>query len=459
MWPTASLLAWLTSTGALAGDVEAGGAIQSNLHLGVLACDGLVADCPWLEFQDLVVLSGHLRGEPNESVSYALDGRLRLHQSMFAETVADTAFNNELQPFSVDVNEAWVEAGDLLAQGIHLRIGQQRFAWGVAEGVNPVDVVNPYDLANPTRFDQRLGIPAVSVLLTRKQGSLELVYLPLFRPARMPQELDILEDAADLFDFSDVGGGDIVLGEAQDRTQFPDRRLGFQSFALRGALATSAVDVAVIAYSGRDSLPQAGGEALIVGFGSSNSVDVGIPVLYPRVQLAGAELRTELPGAIGFFAEGAAILPERTVVTANRAQLQSLERLGTIDEVPDPLPETVIQDGLVYGRWVVGVQRFLGPSVLATAQYIHGLPTERTREEANHYGSLGLQITFTDTLQLQTRSIAGPAGFLVGADLVALHRDQVELTLGGTVMNGPEGSALRQFAGMSNVTLSTKVQF
>ena len=108
---SAWLLTLLTCSGASAGELEAGGAIQSNLHLGVLACDGRVADCPWLEFQDLVVLSGHLRGEPNEAVSYAVDGRLRLHQSMFVDTVGDTAFGNEVQPFSVDVNEAWVEAG------------------------------------------------------------------------------------------------------------------------------------------------------------------------------------------------------------------------------------------------------------------------------------------------------------------------------------------------------------
>ena len=157
MWLAAALLAAPALAG---GDLEAGGAVRSNLHLGVLSCEGNVSDCPWLEFQDLLVISGHLRGEPTEGVAFAVKGGVRLHQGTLAEDLEDTAFSSDVQPWSLDIDEAWVEAGDLLFEGMDLRIGQQRFAWGVAEGVNPLDVVNPYDLADPTRFDQRLGISA-----------------------------------------------------------------------------------------------------------------------------------------------------------------------------------------------------------------------------------------------------------------------------------------------------------
>jgi len=445
--------------GADGGGAEVGGSVAANLRFGVATCEGEpIADCRWIDFQDLLVVDGFVRHDLGAKVTVKLAGRLRLHPSIAAEEVGDTAYGNLVQQFTIEVPEGWIELREVFAPAIDLRFGMQRFAWGVALGMNPVDVVNPYDLRDPTRFDQRLGSPAVSARVHHKQFGVEAVWLPLFRPARMPVEIDLLENADDLFDFSDVGGGDLEVGEFETRTEMPDLRLGFGGGAMRVSLAAPFADMALVGFYGYDTLPQVGGEARLVGFATGNHVDIGIPVTYPKYGLAGAELRLPLFLDIGGWVEGAAVFPERVVVTASRGQLEALVDLGLLDEVPDPLPETVMQDGKVFGRWVVGLDRFFGPLSL-NAQWIHGLPTERMGSEVGDYASLGARVTIGERVAVRAFGISDFQGVLAGLHLDVLHADVATLTIGGTYAVGPEGSTLGQLHEVSNVSLGVEAAF
>jgi len=444
----------VATTASLAADIESGGIVGANTHLGVLACDGYVGDCPFLEFQDLGVAGGFVRGEPSQGVGFEIDALFRLHQGTGVVEVAEADQVASIQPWSLDLNSAWVEA-----QGDHVdvRIGQQRFAWGVADGINPVDIVNPYDLRDPTRFDRRLGIPAARVKLHGGQAALELAYMPLFRPARIPADLDILDNAEDLFDFADVGGGDVDIDEFETRTEVPDNRLGFNSVAARASVAAPFADLAAMVYYGRDSLPNVGGEARLVGFGGS-SVDVGVPVKWPSQLVGGLEARGPLFLDIAGWVEGALVVPERLVVTSSRAQLDSLVTLAIIDEVPDPLPETVIQDGEPYVRAVVGVERFFG-RVVVNLQWLHGLPTERTSADMSDYATLGVLINASDLTRITVRSITDGSGVLAGADIEVLHADALAIKLGTTIVVGDPASALGQIMPLSNVSGGVELRF
>ncbi|MBW2255802.1 MAG: hypothetical protein JRI25_14545 [Deltaproteobacteria bacterium] len=443
---------------ALAG--EGGGSAAVNLHFGTATCgDVTVADCRWLDFQDLVVLGGHYRETPSPGVTVYLSGEVRLHPALDAEEVGDTTRSERVQPWTLEVPEAWLDLNKALFPALDLRVGQQRFAWGVGLGMNPVDVVNPYDLRDPARFDQRLGIPAISARLHHQQAAIELVYVPLFRPARMPEEIDLLEDAEDLFDFSDVGGGDVELGELETRTTFPDDRVGFAAIAFRASVAAPAVDLALVGYYGRDSMPQVGGHARLVGFATdTDRVDVGIPVFYPKMFLAGLEARAPLWWEIGGWVEAAVVFPERAVVTATRSQLEALVNLGVLDEVPDPLPETVIQDGNPFPRWVVGVDRFIGRFAL-NLQWIHGLPTERQNADISDYVALGAFITISEPVQLRLSGLTDAESWFARGELAVLHRDAATVTLGAVLTDGPEGSALGQLHQVSNVYLGLEAAF
>lgn len=447
-------LSQLASAADLAPLGEVGGAVR----VGVLACEGRVADCPLVDLQDLAWARGRLSGEVAPGANLALDATLRLHTRSAVTQADDASEGNRVQPFSLDVNEAWVEAADWPAKGVDLRLGQQRLAWGSAEGIHPVDRVNPYDLRDPFRFDQRLGTMMLNTRLRRGDGLIELVWAPLFRPARLPSELRVLDQAADLFDFSDVGGGDARLGELSTLDSVPDTRLGYQSFAARASLAHRLADVALVGWMGRDSLPQVGGQARLLGFGSANRIDVGLPVVYPALAMVGAELRAPLFWDLAFWAEGGAFFPERTAVTANRAQLEALVRLEVLDEVPDPLPEAVVQDGLPYGQWVTGIERNFGRTLI-NLQWIHGLPTERSRADLRDYAALGLRSTPGDRVEVVLRGVTDLEGVLAGATVSYLHADSVTLGLGADVAIGARGSAIDALRPLSNVALTSKVAF
>lgn len=453
-----SLLSLLASLPAVAGEVDASGSLASTLRVGVTDC-GQAADCRFLDFQDLLVVGGTLSTDVVRDVPVRFDAALRLHPIVGADTLEDTRFSNRSQVLSLDVNEAWVGLDSLVGEQVDLRVGQQRFAWGVGLGIQPTDVVNPVDLRDPTRFDQRLGVPSVSLLWTPGRSAIEAVYVPLFRPARMPVEVDVLDGAADLFSFADSGGEGVNIGDFESRTTFPDGRIGFGGMALRYSLATPTADISVMAYHGYDSIPQAGGDARIIGFQTdTNRVDIGIPLVYPELTILGGDLRAPLPGDLGLWFEGVAVFPESTSVSASRDQLENLVRIGTLDEVPDPLPETVVQDGRVYPRMVAGVDRALG-RVLLSVQWIHGLPTERSAGDLRDYAALSLGIGISEVTRVDVRAISDAQGVLATADVSVLHRDAATLSLGATVIAGPDGSALGDLRPLTHVRAGVDVVF
>jgi hypothetical protein len=445
---------------AWAGEIDAKGEVSAALHFGVAECGPAgVADCRWLDFQDAAVIGGTVDARPTDGVRARIDGRVRLHPLQGAAEVGDTSLGQRVQPLTIDVTEAWIAFEEALGPGVDVRVGQQRFAWGSALGVHPTDVASPYDLRDPTRFDVRLGAPAVALRGTHRSFGAELVWTPLFRPARMPAEVDLIEDAADLFDFSDMGAGDVDVGDFETRTEFPDGRVGFAGVGGRFTLAVPAFDVALMAWRGMDSLPQAGGEARIIGFQADDDrVDIGVPIAYPSLAVVGGDLRAPLPGDVGFWVEGAVMFPERVVVTASRTQLQALVNIGTLDEVPDPLPETVMQDGRPYPKIAAGFDRTFGRVMLA-AQWIHGLPTERQAKDLTDSALLIVGWSVTDVVRIDGRGLVGPAGWLGGVDVSVLHRDAATLHVGATLADGREGSALADLRALSNVSAWVEAAF
>ncbi|MDH7554399.1 MAG: hypothetical protein QHH74_12155 [Spirochaetota bacterium] len=74
---------------------------------------------------------------------------------------------------------------------VRLRAGNQIFAWGTADAFNPTSYFNTYDLREFLFKDEdtelKMGVPAVSMLMTLGNDTLELVITPLHIPLRMPQ--------------------------------------------------------------------------------------------------------------------------------------------------------------------------------------------------------------------------------------------------------------------------------
>lgn len=446
---------WALLGAAQAADVAATGRAEANLRLGLADCS---EGCPWIDFHDAAVLGGDLRVRFGRQVRVLVSADLRAHGPSDATSLDESGEIEVLRPFSVKLHEAGVGLDALGVPWLDLGLGVQRLRWGTADGLSVVDNLNPYDLEDPTRLDARLAVPMV--VLVAHPGALvaQVAVVPFFVPAALPTDhVDVLAGARELFDVPGQNATDVR--EVESRVTMPDGTVLDAALGARLALATGPVDAALSWYHGRDSLPQVGGELLLTGFSTDNDrVDVGIPVLYPRVDVGGVEARAELPWELGGWAEVAVVLPERTSASMSAAQLQALATLGAIDEVPDPIPSTVTQDGEPFARAIVGLDRSFG-RVYVNAQWLYGFPTERQRSELSHYALATLRVTLADRWIVSARGVTDGAGVLAAGELRFLHGDAAEFWLGSTWIGGSETSALYGFRGVSNVGTGVEVKF
>ncbi|MBM4366202.1 MAG: hypothetical protein FJ102_08290 [Deltaproteobacteria bacterium] len=440
---------------AWAADVAATGRAEANLRLGLADC---AEGCGWVDFHDAAVLGGDLRVRFGRQVRVVAIGDLRAHGPTDIEALEDSGEIEILRPFSLKLHEASVGLDGVGAPWFDLVMGVHRERWGTADGLSLVDNLNPYDLEDPTRLDQRLAVPMLLATAHPGNASIQLGLVPFFVPAALPTDhVDVLAGARDLFDVPGQNATDVR--EVESRVTMPGDTVHDLAVGGRVALATGPVDLAASWYHGRDSLPQVGGELLLTGFSTDNDrVDVGIPVMYPRIEVAGLEARGELPGELGGWAEVVLVMPERTVATMSAAQLSALATLGAIDEVPDPIPSSVTQDGEPFPRAVVGVERSFG-RVYVNAQWLYGFPTERQWSELSHYGLLTLRFTLSDRWILGLRGVSDGGGYLAGAELRYLHGDAAEWWLGSTYIGGSEDSALHGFRGVSHAGTGVEVRF
>lgn len=426
------------------------------MRLGTTGCTpALAGDCGFVDFHDAAVLGGEVRADFSRRVRAVAAADLRLHAGTLLADLEDSGDLAAVQPWSVRIREA---SATLSWEHVDVALGADTLAWGVADGVNPVNLLNPYDLEDPTRFDRRLAVPMVAGTLHSQRMALQVAWAPFFVPAVLPTEqVDLLAGARDLFDVEGAAATDVR--ELQSRTELPDPTLVNGNVAARASASVGPADVALSWFHGRDSLPQVGGEVLLTGFATDEDrVDVGIPIVWPRLDAGGLEVRGELPWELGGWVEASVVLPERTEATMSRTQLENLATLGAIDEVPDPIPVTVTQDGDPYARWIVGLDRSVG-RFYVNLQWLHGFPTERQAPDLRDYGLAVVRVTLADRWIVNVRVVSDGTGVLAGGELAYLHGDAAEWTVGGMAIDGPEGSTLYGFRGVSHVGTGVEVKF
>jgi len=427
------------------------------MRVSLVGCDGDPLACPFRDFGDAVVFGPWVEARPGHGLVARGAVDLRLHPTPSSPTLDELGQAAIVQPVSLKLRDAWVGTqGEVL----DVFMGARRITWGTALGFSVADELQPYDLEDPTHFDRRLPSPGLSATLHRGPWSLEGAVLPIFTPALLPTGLvDLTAGADELFDGEATGAGDVTLNEVELRPTLPPNSLGEVTLGGRLRWTPELADVAVSWVHGRDSLPQVDGEVVLTGFQTdTDRVDVGVPVSYPHRYVGALEFRATPWGEVGLWGELAVVLPDRTTATTSERQLEALAQLGTIEEVPDPLPVTITQDGAPYARWILGTDRALGP-VHLVAQWLHGFPTERQASDLSDYGIVGLRWSPSPAIRTGLTGLSDGAGLLVDAEVGTLVRDNLELALGGTYVVGPEGSALRDFRGLGHARLSGELHF
>lgn len=449
--------ALLLSTAQASDSVQAGASVSGTARVASAGCAEAIGDCSWINFNDTAVFSPWFTAEPNPNVRARTHFDVRFHGSSNAHGLEETQHLEDLQPWSMRIRDAWVSAR---SEHTELKIGVQRIAWGVANGMSVVDTVNPLNLEDPTRFDQRLSTFSMAATAHSKTWAISGVVVPFFVPAALPQiNVDLMAGAADIFDQRFTGGESLQVGTLSSRPEAPADSIRNTSVAAQVRWTPSAGDFALSWHHGKDSLPQVSGDVILVGYQTKNDeVDVGIPLIYPTLDIVGFTGRGELFADITGWVETAVILPQQTQAAPNAAQLDSLVKLGTLESVPEPIPQSITQDGNPYTKWIVGMERPFG-STRITAQWLHGFFTERQANDVRDYALIGVRWTVNPTIRFDANTASDFEGMLGDLSITYLHADNAEISLGGTYIQGPEGSAFGGLQSASNLRTSVTMAF
>ncbi len=432
-----------------AAAVEGGGRVELNLRLNP---DGGAL----LDLGDTGVFGGWVAARFGDAVSVRGAADLRLHGAAPALELEDTQ-SDTAQALSWRLHDAWMQLSWTGALSGDVRLGVQKVRWGVADGIHVADAVSPRDLENPLSLDGRLGAPMASVAVHRGSVQLQLIAAPFFFPAALPRAGLVIAPTAD--DVLDQTFDEARIDQITYRVAVPDADIAEIGLGARLSWTPGFGDLAVSWFRGRDSLPQGGGQAVITGFQTDQKrVDVAVPLEYPLQHVIGVEYRGELFWEIGGWVEGAVIFPDQTTVTTSRAQIETLVKLGTLSELPDPLPSVQVQDGEPIVKVIVGLDRTFGP-VSLSAQWLHGFMTERQMSDVRDYGFFVARWSILDNLALQGGCLTDFDGWLATGALTWLYADALELGLGVVWNGGGDDSALRRFDGLRHVSLNGRVRF
>jgi hypothetical protein len=325
----------------------------------------------------------------------------------------------ELQPYRFDVNELYIEASDLLLDGLRIRLGQQIVAWGVADQFNPTNNLNPDDLRDPLLFGRQAGnfMAKVDYWWT-DDFSWSAVLVPLFRPALLPVSGALAVSAIDRLPFVDANLRWRVTAEqeasASSLVQYPtvvdDVTIltpapSFENMqvAFRMAGTIGEQDIALSYYNGRTDfpIPTRNHTTQNESFKGCNPLDpndcakglleTDLTLGYPKMHVFGLNIAGEFNpfkaideaiNGIGYRFEGAMIVPQESVIRLTNGPLDlglQQQAEGEYDYDNDGRPggrRPVVVEDTPFFKWTLGLDYTFGSHVYVNLQWVHGLPDE-----------------------------------------------------------------------------------
>ena len=127
---------------------------------------------------------------------------------------------------------------------VDLMFGKQFFAWGTADGFNPIDLINPYDYLDVID-NEKLAVFTAAGRLTLGASSLTFVVIPVFTPSRTPL------DTSRWVPPPPSNAPPAVI----DGRELPSRDLSNIQYATRLKTTIRGWDLAVSYFDGFDSTP------------------------------------------------------------------------------------------------------------------------------------------------------------------------------------------------------------
>jgi hypothetical protein len=422
--------------------ISAGQPLEAQQHLvgGSLSGDFRLTVGEQLDIADGVFNRGLLKLDlyadlnPHEKVRLFLDSWLTAAWD-FPAALTDVAFEadnpfdyEDLLPLEIVLREAYADLYGFPHSSMDLRAGRQRIVWGTAEQVSVIDSLNPSDLEDFWDFGRRLPSEALKISWYTRLFTLEGVYLPLFRPAVLPEQMFQRMQSA-VPDLSPLVVTDLVMDYTLPGTD-PWKNA---SAGARLSVSLLGWDLALSYIFGRQDFP-APAEITATWVIPPTDVRIEIDNHYPRRHVAGLDLVGELFG-LGLWAEGALFFPDCTVVT-NTTTVG-----GGISE----------EDAEHYFKACAGLDYTFCFGPYINVQYAHGLAFENSRDQLQDYllaavewevlngllklGPLAVALEVDDPAEL-----ADSWGIVVNPEVSIKPFDSAEISAGLRWIQGREGT-------------------
>jgi hypothetical protein len=316
-----------------------------------------------------------------------------------ANSSADLYNKGIIDPYNLEVREAYVQLFGFLSKNLDVKIGRQRITWGTADKLNPTDNLNPYDLEDVLDFGRHRGSDAISFdYYFNSEFSLQGAFIPFFQPANMPVGIF----ATALSPSMEMPQGMTLMGMT-DQVYLPQYNLGESSTAgakFKGFAA--GFDFSLSYVWGRDGMP-IGTYNTFTPVDTMGGISIHSDLSFYRTHIFGADMAGSI-GGVGVWAEAAAFLPENDVVMTN-----DLTAFYPTSPVPVTQDSTVLKKE-AYVKFVVGGDYNFANGHYLNFQYMHGFINERGRDALNDYFFVQYQMKFFDDI-LKFTPLAG--GFIV----------------------------------------------
>lgn len=352
-------------------------------------------------------------------------------------TSADLYNKGIVDPYNLEIREAYVQMFGFLTKNLDLKIGRQRIVWGTADKLNPTDNLNPYDMEDILDFGRHRASDAINMnYYLNNDFSLQGVYIPFFQPANLP--VGIFANALNPTMVLPQG---MTLKGFSDNLVMPKYNLEESSTAgLKFKGSAKGVDFSLSYIWGRDGLPVATINTF-TPVDSLGGININSQLFFTRSHIIGADLSTSIAG-IGFWAEAAAFIPEKDVIMTN-----DLSALYPLSPVPVTIDTTILDKKEPYIKFIVGCDYNFSDNSYLNFQYMHGFINEKGNDNLNDYFFMRYEKKFFN----EKLKIAPIGGAFIVSDWNKLKNnyaiayipqvsynatDDVEITLSASICDG-----------------------
>lgn len=396
-------------------------------------------------------------GQATPRLRFHTSIKTRLWDRQLAGSLSDLVSCEPTTPYELLLWEAYAEVYGFGFEPIDLKIGRQRIAWGTADRLNPTDNLNPLDLSDPFNFGERLPSDALSFSYNlTERYTLTGIYLFSFKPALLPRGSFPLFSRGDSIP---VPPGTQIT-QARDSLSFPSERPEEQGVAAKLSGEVGGLDLSLSYSRGHDCLPLPD-SIQFTPLDAALNIESFTHFGFPRIQVIGADFAGEV-FSVGIWGEAAWFLPEKYT-------------LRTVMPNPDPrdtLHPFLTQDSVLlhnpYLKFTIGFDYTFRGGPYINTQWMHGFFTDRGKDLNDYLITRMEKKFFQERLRLcldtgieldDFQDLGGSYGYALIPGVSYFPTDNLELSLGGVLLDGKDPTLIGQVKDLDLIYLKTRVSF